>query len=160
MADNIDRLGPHLTMLIDGECWTFELPQFHDTLVAGWGPGRIGVFEQHRWSDKAVAYWHRRMERHTRTERRWGWVRRIGIPLWTYSHLGWDEDGEDMGRGWTRTSVGRVLADRLIHPEPYNRGSHVVKDNCAEAVALIGTHGVTFTGNIVTGGRTALGLYL
>jgi hypothetical protein len=147
-------------MLIDGECWTFELPQFHDSQVIGWGPGRVGVFEQHPWSAKSVAYWQQRMDRHERTLRRWGWVQRLEVPLWTWSRVvvDWgDDDEEIMGRAWVRTTLGRILARRLIYPEPTNRGSHLVQDNRVESVALIGTHGVTMVGTICIGGeRTGL----
>lgn len=154
--ESVDRLGPHLTMLIDGECWTFPLPWFHDSRVTGWGPGQVGAFEQRAWTAEQIAEFDRRANRHERTLRRWGWVRHISLPLWTYEHQGWDEDGEDLGRGWFRTTLGRILAGWLIAPEPMNRGRHLVNLNYMEAAALMWTHGVTFRDNIVMPGPASL----
>jgi hypothetical protein len=143
-------------MLIDGECWTFELPWFHDSRVWDWGPGRVGEFEQRAWSPEAVADWHRRMDRHARTLRRWGWVQRIEVPLWTWSQtvVDWDDDDEEIiGRTWVRTTLGRILARWLIQPEPTNRGNHLVAGNYVESVALMDAHGVILTNNVIMGGE-------
>ena len=162
MTDSVDRLGPHLTMLINGECFTFALPQFHDSKVIGWAPGHMGWFEQRAWSPKAIAEWDRRMDRHTRTQRRWGWVRHLEVPLWTWARvLDWDEDDKEIShRVWVRTTIARVLARKLITPAPENRGSHLVTGNRAESLTLIGAHGAILANNFITGEMTAPGLYL
>ena len=144
-----EPLYGHCTMLIDGECYTFPLPLFHDTIVEGWGPGRVGTFDQYAWPSAAVAEHHRAQARHDTAERRFGWVRRLPGRVRVRRHMGWDEDGDDMGYAWVTLPLASILARWLIPKAPGNKGNHRIEGNEAEYFVLMDTFGVLFQGNLI-----------